>query len=346
MKKDKQSGNKYAISSELLEALEKNLQNGKQSILLINRRGYNTFAACDSCGSVITCPSCSISMTYHSANNRLMCHYCGFSTPFVSECPECGKNNVRYSGFGTQKIEKELEELLPEAKVLRMDTDSTSSRQDFEKGLSEFSDDKYDVMLGTQMVAKGLDFEKVTLVGVISADQQLNNDDFRSEEKTFDLLTQVVGRAGRGENKGTAIIQTMTPENHIIRLAQKQDYASFFDNEIIIRKTMLYPPYCDLCSVCFISEKENSALLCSKEFIAELRKITAEKYTNQKIIVLGPMPPRLSKINNKYRYRIIIKCKNSKDFRSMISELLISFGKNQKFRDVTLTADINPESLS
>lgn len=346
MKKDKQSGNKYAISSELLEALEKNLNDKKQSILLINRRGFNTFAACDSCGSVITCPSCSISMTYHSANNRLMCHYCGYSSPFISTCPECGKNNVRYSGFGTQKIEKEIEELLPEAKVLRMDTDSTSSRQDFEKGLSDFSDGKYDIMLGTQMVAKGLDFEKVTLVGVISADQQLNNDDFRSEEKTFDLLTQVVGRAGRGENKGTAIIQTMTPENHIIRLAQKQDYDTFFNNEIIIRKAMLYPPYCDLCSVSFISEKENNALMCSKDFLNELRTVTTEKYKNQKIIVLGPMPPRLSKINNKFRYRIIIKCKNSKDFRSMISEMLISFGKNNKYRDVTLTADINPENLA
>ncbi len=345
MKKDKRSGNKYAISSELLEALEKNLSDKKQSILLINRRGYNTFAACDSCGSVITCPSCSISMTYHSVNNRLMCHYCGYSLPFVSACPECGKNNVRYSGFGTQKIEKEIEELLPEARVLRMDTDSTSSRQEFEKGLSDFSDGKYDIMLGTQMVAKGLDFEKVTLVGVISADQQLNNDDFRSEEKTFDLLTQVVGRAGRGENKGSAIIQTMTPENHIIRLAQKQDYKTFFENEIIIRKTMLYPPYCDLCSVQFISENENSALKCSKEFLNELRRITSDEYKAQKIIVLGPMPPRLSKINNKFRYRIIIKCKNSKDFRSMISDLLILFGKDNKFRDVTLTADINPENL-
>ena len=346
MKKDKQSGNKYAISSELLEALEKNLNDKKQSILLINRRGFNTFAACDSCGSVITCPSCSISMTYHSANNRLMCHYCGYSSPFISTCPECCKNNVRYSGFGTQKIEKQIEDLLPESKVLRMDTDSTSSRQDFEKGLSDFSDGKYDIMLGTQMVAKGLDFEKVTLVGVISADQQLNNDDFRSEEKTFDLLTQVVGRAGRGENKGTAIIQTMTPENHIIRLAQKQDYDTFFNNEIIIRKAMLYPPYCDLCSVSFISEKENNALMCSKDFLNELRTVTTEKYKNQKIIVLGPMPPRLSKINNKFRYRIIIKCKNSKDFRSMISEMLISFGKNNKYRDVTLTADINPENLA
>lgn len=346
MKKDKQSGNKYAISSELLEALENNLNNKKQSILLINRRGYNTFAACDSCGTVITCPSCSISMTYHSANNRLMCHYCGYSAPFTNTCPDCGKDNVRYSGFGTQKIEKEIEELLPEARVLRMDTDSTSSRQEFEKGLSDFADGKYDIMLGTQMVAKGLDFEKVTLVGVISADQQLNNDDFRSEEKTFDLLTQVVGRAGRGENKGSAIIQTMTPENHIIRLAQKQDYNRFFENEIVIRKAMLYPPYCDLCSICFISENENSALRCSKEFLNELRMITSDKYKSQKIIVLGPMPPRLSKINNKFRYRIIIKCKNSKDFRSMISDLLIHFGKDNKFRDVTLTADINPENLA
>lgn len=346
MKKDRYSGNKYAISSELLEALEKNLNDKKQSILLINRRGFNTFAACDSCGSVISCPSCSISMTYHSANNRLMCHYCGFSMPFTSSCPECGKDHVRYSGFGTQKIEKEIEELLPEARVLRMDTDSASSRQDFEKGLSEFSEGKYDIMLGTQMVAKGLDFEKVTLVGVISADQQLNNDDFRSQEKTFDLLTQVVGRAGRGENKGIAIIQTLTPENNVIRLAQKQDYNSFYNNEIIIRKTMLYPPFCDICSVYFICEKENNALLCSKEFLTELRKITTEKYKNQKIIVLGPMPPRISKINNKYRYRIIIKCKNSKDFRNMVSELLITFGKNPKYRDVTVTADMNPESLT
>ncbi len=346
MKSDRKSGNKYAISSRLLEQLENNFNDKKQSILLINRRGYNTFAACDSCGSVISCPSCSISMTYHSANNRLMCHYCGYSTPFIKSCPECGKDDVRYSGFGTQKIEKELEELLPEARVLRMDTDSTSSRQDFEKNLNDFADGKYDIMLGTQMVAKGLDFEKVTLVGVISADQQLNNDDFRSEEKTFDLLTQVVGRAGRGNIKGSAVIQTMTPENHIIRLAQKQDYNSFFENEIIIRKTMLYPPFCDLCSLCFMSENETKALNASKNFLENLKKITTEKYINQKIIVLGPMPPRISKINNKFRYRIIIKCKNSKDFRRMISEMLVDFGKNKNYRDVTFTVDINPENLA
>ena len=345
MKAERQAGNKYNLSSELLERLDKNLEDKKQSILLINRRGYNTFVACDSCGSVVNCPSCSISLTYHSANNRLMCHYCGYSVPFTKVCPDCGKEDVRYAGYGTQRIEDELKELLPEARVLRMDTDSTSTRYSFEKNIIDFGDGKYDIMLGTQMVAKGLNFENVTLVGVINADQQLNNDDFKSQERTFDLLTQVVGRSGRGKNKGTAVIQTLTPENHVIRQAQQQDYDSFFDNEIIIRRAMVYPPYCDICSVCFVSENEIKALNASREFLAELKGTTAEEYSDVKIIVLGPMPPRLSKLNNKYRYRIIIKCKNNKRFRNMLSGLLISFGKNKKFSDVSVVADMNPENL-
>lgn len=345
MKLDRKSGNKYNISLELLKMLDDNLENKRQSILLMNRRGYNTFAACDSCGSVINCPSCSISMTYHTANNRLMCHYCGYSTPFTKVCPECGKDDVRYAGYGTQRIEKELETLLPEARVLRMDTDSTSSRQAFEKGLIDFADGKYDIMLGTQMVAKGLNFENVTLVGVINADQQLNNDDFRSEERTFDLLTQVVGRSGRGKNKGNAVIQTLTPENHIIQLAQSQDYDSFYNNEIIIRKALVYPPFCDLCSICFISEKEVDALNCSRSFLSSLTEKVEGEYKNEKIIVLGPMPPRISKINNKFRFRIIIKCKNSRNFRKMISELLIKYGKEKKYQNITVTADINPVNL-
>ncbi len=345
MKNERKAGNKYNISSELLELLENNIANKKQSILLINRRGYNTFAACDSCGNVINCPSCSISLTYHTANNRLMCHYCGYSVPFTTNCPECKKNGVRYAGYGTQRIEKEIETLLPEARILRMDTDSTSSRFSFEKGLNEFSEGKYDIMLGTQMVAKGLNFENVTLVGVINADQQLNNDDYRSEERTFDLLTQVVGRSGRGKNKGCAVIQTITPENHIIKLAQKQDYDSFYNNEIIIRKALVYPPFCDICSVCFISQKEVEALNCSRDFLKSLSEAVGNKYTDQKIIVLGPMPPRISKINNKFRYRIIVKCKNTKAFRKMISELLVEYGKSRKYNNVTVTADINPVNL-
>ncbi len=345
MKKERQSGNKYNLSSELLERLENNLNDKKQSILLINRRGYNTFVACDSCGSVVTCPYCSISLTYHSANNRLMCHYCGYSAPMSKVCPDCGKEDVRYAGYGTQRIENELETLLPSARVLRMDTDSTSTRYSFEQKLIDFGEGKYDIMLGTQMVAKGLNFENVTLVGVINADQQLNNDDFKSQERTFDLLTQVVGRSGRGKNKGTAVIQTLTPENNIIKLSRAQDYDSFFKNEIIIRKAMVYPPYCDLCSVCFVSEDEVKSLNASKHFLNQLKELTSGEYKEQKIIVLGPMPPRLSKIKNKFRYRIIIKCKNSKRFRGLISELLISFGKEKSFSDVAAVADINPENL-
>lgn len=345
MKKERQAGNKYNLSSELLQRLENNLKDKKQSILLINRRGYNTFVACDSCGSVVTCPSCSISLTYHSANNRLMCHYCGYSVPMTKTCPECGKDDVRYAGYGTQRIENELQTLLPEARVLRMDADCTSSRYAFEKNLIDFGDGKYDIMLGTQMVAKGLNFENVTLVGVINADQQLNNDDFRSQERTFDLLTQVVGRSGRGKNKGTAVIQTLTPENNIIRLAQAQDYDSFFENEMIIRKAMVYPPYCDICSVCFVSEDEIKALQGAKQFLLELKEKVSNDFKEQKIIVLGPMPPRISKVNNKYRFRLIIKCKNSKRFRCLISQLLISFGKNKDYSNVKAVADINPESL-
>lgn len=345
MKQERKSGNKYNISSDLLELLEKNIGEKKQSILLINRRGFNTFAACDECGEVINCPSCSISLTYHSANNRLMCHYCGYSAPFTKVCSSCGKDSVRYSGYGTQRIEQELSTLLPEARVVRLDTDSTSTKHSFEKALSDFSAGKYDIMLGTQMVAKGLNFENVTLVGVINADQQLNNDDFRSQERTFDLLTQVVGRSGRGKFKGVAVIQTLTPENNVIKLAEKQDYQGFYDTEIIIRKAMIYPPFCDICVLNFTCENEVKALNASKDFFASIQKETTDKYKNEKIIVLGPMPPRISKINNKYRYRLIIKCKNTKQFRNMISDLLITFGKDKSKTGVTVSVDMNPESL-
>ncbi len=345
MKNDRARGNKYSISIELQDRLAKNLEEKKQSILLINRRGYNTFAACDNCGSVITCPSCSISLTYHMANNRLMCHYCGYSTPFTSKCTKCGKERVRYAGYGTQRIEQELSNLFPQARVLRMDTDSAFSRQVFEKKLTDFGNGEYDIMLGTQMVAKGLNFENVTLVGVINADQQLNNDDFRSEELTFDLLTQVVGRSGRGKNKGSAIIQTITPENNIIRLAQHQDYETFFKNEITIRKFMTYPPYCDICTIGTVSENEHLAFSAAKAFLDRMIALLDSEYNEMKLIILPPMPPRIAKINNKYRYRIIIKCKNNKLFRQFISQLLIEFGKCKTYSKVTFTADINPSAL-
>lgn len=333
------------ISAQLAKALEETLEQKKQAILLINRRGYNTFAACKACKTVVACPNCSISLTYHHANGRLMCHYCGYSQPLAESCPECGKREIRYSGFGTQMIENEISTLFPNAKVLRMDQDTTMRKNSHEQALSAFAKGEFDILLGTQMVAKGIDFENVTLVGVVSVDQQLYNDDFRSLERTFSLLTQVVGRAGRGKNEGKAIIQTLTPENDIIKLAAKQDYDSFYETEISLRKMMTYPPFCDLCVIGFSGIDENKTRLAAKLFFNSFKELAAKEYSDQKLIVLGPLQPRVAKISNKYRYRMIIKCKNSADFRKMISTLLTDFGKNTKFSDVNVFADINPESI-
>lgn len=330
------------LSEELKQRLQFNLDNGRQSILLINRRGYNTFAECKACGHVMTCPSCSISMTYHHANGRLMCHYCGYSVPFTDTCPECGSHDVRYSGTGTQKIEDELSTVLPQAKILRMDADSTMGRYSHENKLKDFADGKYDILLGTQMVAKGLDFENVTLVGVINADQQLNNDDFRSQERTFDLLTQVVGRAGRGKYDGTAVIQTCNPENDVIRIAAKQDYEAFFNDEIKTRKMLIYPPYCDICLIGFVGISEAKVKTASQKFADALKLKLDGEYKDLKIIALGPMTARVSKISNKFRYRLILKCRNSKHFRRMMSELLKEAGS---YNDVSVYIDINPENI-
>ena len=329
------------ISKPLAEALKENLENKKQSILLMNRRGFNTYASCKSCGHVITCPSCSISMTYHHANGRLMCHYCGYSIPFTTKCPECESNDMRYSGIGTQRVEDELTTLLPDARVLRMDADTTMSRFSHEKKLTAFANGEYDIMLGTQMVAKGLDFENVTLVGVISADSQLFNDDFRSQERTFDLITQVVGRSGRGKFKGTALIQTINPENEVIRLAAEQDYDSFYKEEIDIRKMLIYPPFCDICLIGFSGADESSVRTAADVFFEYAKPLMK----NNSVIALGPMPARVSKISNKYRYRLILKCRNNTGFRKAVSDLMIKFGKNSKFNDVSVYIDINPQTL-
>ncbi len=344
MRTEEKAAGSRAISKTLYDSLRQNLENGKQSILLINRRGFHTFAACNSCAEVICCPHCSISMTYHSANNRLMCHYCGYSVPFSSKCPECGEDAVRYSGFGTQKIEDELASLLPEARIVRMDTDSTAGKNSHEKLLDSFSKGEYDIMIGTQMVAKGLNFPNVTLVGVVSVDQQLYNDDFRSLERTFSLLTQVVGRAGRGEYEGVAVIQTLTPENEVIRLAAKQDYDEFFKTEIKLRKAMIYPPYCDLCVVGFTGGNESVVKAAANNALLLIKKYTSDEFKGEKIITLGPMPARVAKVSEKFRYRLIIKCRNSKRFRQMISKLLIEMGTDSRFSSVTTYADINPES--
>ena len=345
MTKERRRGNTTEISETLLSSLRKTLSDGRQAILLMNRRGYHTFASCTACGHVITCPSCSISMTYHRANERLMCHYCGRSVPFTPICPACGERAVQYSGFGTQKVEDELTRLLPDARVLRMDTDTTMSRFAHEDKLRLFADRQYDILLGTQMVAKGLDFENVTLVGVISVDSLLYNDDYRALERTFSLLTQVVGRSGRGQYKGTAIIQTAAPENDVLQMAARQDYEEFYRTEIGIRRTLIYPPFCDLCVVAFFGEEELYVRGASKVFLEHLTALSKLDYPEEKLIVLGPAPAKVLRVNDRFRYRIIIKCKNSARFRAMTAELLCRIGKDKRFRKVTTVVDINPESI-
>lgn len=333
------------LTEPLLCELRENLQAGNQSILLLNRRGYNTFAACNSCGKVKTCPNCSISLTYHARNKRLMCHYCGYSEPFTDVCRECGEHAVAYTGFGTQRLEDTLCEQLPEARILRLDTDTTSSRYSFENSLKKFTNGEYDIMVGTQMVAKGLDFPNVTLVGVVSVDQMLYNDDYKSAERTFDLLTQVVGRAGRGDKVGKAIIQTAFPDNEIISLAKAQDFPAFYELEMQIRKAMIYPPYCDLCTIGFVGTDEMLTKSASKAFLDDLRAHHKAEYADLNLIVLGPIAPRLSKVAGKYRYRIILKCHNSADLRAFVSERLKAFAKNTTYKKVTVIADMNPENI-
>ncbi len=339
-----QQNGMMSLSSAMCEEIKINLEKKQQTILLINRRGYNTFVACKECKSVVTCPNCSISLTYHIANNRLMCHYCGYSEPMRTRCSKCGCETVRYSGFGTQKVEQELNTLVPEARILRIDADTMTYKNSHEKKFREFADGNYDIMVGTQMVAKGLNFPNVTLVGVISVDQQLYNDDFRSMEKAFDLLTQVVGRSGRGDKLGRAVIQTVIPDNPVIRFASRQDYLSFYNDEIAIRRGLIYPPFCDICVISFTSDRENYTHSASREFLDMLKDGVRDKYASVKIIVLGPVEPKVAKINNKYRERIIIKCRNTKKFRNMISQCLRDFSKISKFSRVTVSADMNPES--
>ena len=337
--------NKSPISNTLKELIQQNLDQNKQTILLINRRGFNTFIACNSCGHVITCPNCSISLTYHSNNNRLMCHYCGYSKPLDNTCPECGENSVRYSGYGTQKIEDSLKFLFPSARVLRMDADTTTGKFSHQRLFDAFSNGDYDILIGTQMVAKGLDFPNVTLVGVVNADNSLYDENYTAQEKSFDLITQVVGRSGRRDASGKAVIQTVNPLNQIIEYAGNQDYKSFYKTEIALRKALAYPPFCDIYSAFFTGENENTVAMCAKAFFDALVELNSGDYKSEKLIVLGPSPAKISKISNNYRYRLAVKCKNSKTVRKMFNEILKRISKIKEYKDISVSLDLNPYDL-
>ena len=341
MKNEISSGNTGIISNRLYEALKATLEQGKQAILLLNRRGYNTYISCPKCGEVATCPNCSVSLTYHSANGRLMCHYCGYSQSADTACSQCGEKHMKFTGLGTQKAQEELMTLFPNASILRLDADSTLARDSFSNYLNDFAYGKYDILLGTQMVAKGLDFANVALVGVLGADSAMYSEDFRSFERTFSLLTQVVGRAGRGSTMGNAIIQTVSPDSNIISLAKKQDYDSFYQEEILTRRLMIYPPYCDICVVIAQSEYKDSAERAINQVFSNIKQLISGEYEAVKLIILGPAPATVVKVSNRYRYRMIIKCKNNTLFRQMLRRAL----ELKNTGDTTVSVDINPESI-
>ncbi len=346
MRETTKSGSVSPFSEELKEAINETLENKEQIILLLNRRGYNTFVSCRSCNEVVSCPNCSISLTYHSANGRLMCHYCGYSEEYSDTCKNCGNEHIRYSGIGTQKAEEELKKLFPDARVIRVDADTTMARHSHDKIFEDFSNGKYDILLGTQMVAKGLDFPNVTLVGVLNADSVMRAGDYKSYEKGFDLLTQVIGRSGRSGKKGTAIIQTVCPDDSLIRLAEKQDTEEFFENEIAERKLLTYPPFCDICLAGFTGSEESSVKNAAQFFFDEVKNsVDTEIFGKHSVMLLGPAPAAVKKVGGKYRYRIIIKCKNTKNFRQLLASALSKTGQNPAFKKVFAYIDVNPEII-
>lgn len=332
------------LSISLYEKLKENLKEHHQSILLLNRRGYNNYVSCIDCHQTVECPNCSIPLTYHKKNGRMMCHYCGYTSSFPKVCPKCGSEKLKTHGTGTQKAEDIIQKLLPDARIIRMDADTTNSKFSYEKNFKDFGDGKYDIMLGTQMIAKGLDFPNVTLVGVLSLDKILFMGDYKSYERAFSLITQVVGRSGRGSLKGNAYLQTFVPEHYVIELASAQDYKSFYNDEIKMRKALMYPPFCDLCVIGFSSVIDNEAKKGSEIFVQLMKEYIQENNVTFPLRVLGPAQCAIGKINNKYRYRLIIKCKNSKPFREMIKCLLKSAGKRREFSNVYVYADINGDT--
>ncbi len=345
MRDEHNTGNLSAFSNRLIQLLEEQLQQQKQSILLLNRRGYHTFVSCSSCGGVMECPECSISMTYHRDNGRLMCHYCGHSVPLPDKCPTCGGDMMKMTGLGTQKAEEQLQLLLPDARILRMDADSTMTKTAHGEKLTAFGAGEYDILLGTQMVAKGLDFPNVSLVGVLNGDQVLHNNDYRAYERGFALLTQVIGRAGRANREGLAVIQTCEPDHELIDLARAQDYEAFFEQEIALRKLMEYPPFCDICVVGFTGAHHDKTREGGFLMLDIIKDLIRTRYPNLPIKILGPSAAQVVKIGGKYRYRIIIKCKNNKPFREMLSQALIRFGSQKGLGGVTAYADMNPEGF-
>ena len=342
MRAELASGNPREISLALEDAIRRNLEAHKQTILLLNRRGYQTVAQCEDCREVLKCPKCSVPMVYHKASHKLLCHYCGSQMdPPPKNCPACG-GKLQYRGFGTQKAEEELAKLFPEARIMRMDQDSTAAKDAHEKLLARFADHEYDIMVGTQMVAKGLDFEDVTLVGVLGIDSLLFAQGFRAYETVFSLITQVVGRSGRAKDPGFAIIQTTDPDNPVLNLAAAQDYDAFFEQEIAYRRLGLYPPFCGLCVIGFAGGKEIEVARAAARFSALLGQ-QAARQPDLPLRVLGPTPGNIEKINDTYRYKLTIKCRNDRRFRDLVRETLGLYEQEKLPSKASVVVDLHSD---
>ena len=342
MRAELASGNPREISLAMEDAIRHNLEAGKQTILLLNRRGYQTVAQCEDCREVLKCQKCSVPMVYHKSAHKLLCHYCGSQLdPPPARCPACG-GKLQYRGFGTQKAEEELAKLFPEARILRMDQDTTAAKDAHEKLLAKFARHEYDIMVGTQMVAKGLDFEDVTLVGVLGIDSLLFAQGFRAYETVFSLVTQVVGRSGRAKDPGFAIIQTTDPDNPVLNLAAAQDYDAFFEQEIAYRKLGLYPPFCGLCVIGFAGAKENEVARAAARFSALLGQ-QAAKQPDLPLRILGPTPGSIEKINDTYRYKLTVKCRNDRRFRDLVRAALALYEKEKLPSRASVVVDLHSD---
>lgn len=349
MRREVRAANVTPIGTELAGKLCRVLAAGEQAILFINRRGYNTFVSCPSCGEAVSCPRCSVSMTYHTrgddyATGELVCHWCGRHMPLPEKCPTCGSAHLVRMGYGTQRVEQELRALIPGARVIRMDTDTTSTRESYDDLLTRFRAHEADILLGTQMVTKGHDFPDVTLVGVLLADMSLYLDDYRAGERTFAMLTQVIGRAGRGKKPGEAIIQTNNPDHEIIKLACAQDYDTFYSREIRLRRALTYPPFCDIVLMTVTSPDERAAVAAGAELAERLRKLLAGTYKDVPLIVFGPFEAPVYRVDGKYRIRMILKCKLTARSREMLSRLRAEFSETAR-RGPVLAIDLNPTNI-
>lgn len=340
LKMELANGNRSMLSVDLHDAIEKNLENKRQTILFLNRRGYSTFIMCRECGYTVKCKNCNISMTYHKTENKLKCHYCGYEESVVKICPECHSTKIRYFGTGTQKLEQEINKIFPQATTIRMDIDTVTKKNSHEEILNKFKNENIDILIGTQMVVKGHHFPNVTLVGVIAADSSLNIDDYRANERTFQILTQVAGRAGRENLDGNVIIQTYNPENFSIQCAKEQNYEKFYNTEIALRKQLKYPPFCDIILIGFNSLVEKEIIDVSGKVYNYLKN----NLDGQAFVVLKPMPSPIDKIQNRFRWRIIIKGNMTEIANEVINNCLKKV-YDANYKNTRVTVDVNPNSM-